>query len=87
MICSPTRREDSTACIAERRSQDAVVCTDRYNRLFNFNDHLPCCRNTAVLIAALSLCFADKTHTVELCANDTVQDVKAVIEARQGKIN
>ena len=53
----------------------------------DFNDHLPCCRNTAVLIAALSLCFADKTHTVELCANDTVQDVKAVIEARQGKIN
>lgn len=29
--------------------------------------------------------LADKTHTVELCANDTVQDVKAVIEARQGK--
>ncbi|KAL3137130.1 Ubiquitin-40S ribosomal protein S27a [Trebouxia sp. C0010 RCD-2024] len=26
----------------------------------------------------------DETHTVELCANDTVQDVKAVIEARQG---
>lgn len=31
-----------------------------------------------------SLVFADKTHTVELCANDTVQDVKAVVEARQG---
>lgn len=31
-----------------------------------------------------SLVSADKTHTVELCASDTVQDVKAVVEARQG---
>ena len=49
------RREDSTACIAERRSKMQLFVR------------------------------TDKTHTVELCANDTVQDVKALIEARQGK--
>lgn len=30
------------------------------------------------------LAYADKTHTVDLGVADTVQDVKAMVEARQG---
>ena len=29
---------------------------------------------------------SDKTHTVDLGVTDTVRDVKAVVEARQGKV-
>ena len=31
-------------------------------------------------------CTADKTHTVDLGVSDTVQDVKTIVEAREGKV-
>lgn len=84
-LAVPLRREEGTACTAERRSRCRFLSGQvQPHALGCVCDQAFVCSEPADTTP--DSCLADKTHTVDLGVNGTVADVKTAVAARQGML-